>query len=88
MAHRTFVASEDVLARTVGDEVVLLHLSTEKYLGLSGSAAAMWLSLLERGTIEGALAVLVEQFDVSEEILRADLERFADELVGRGLLHG
>lgn len=88
MAHRTFVPSEDVLARTVGDEVVLLHLSTEKYLGLSGSAATMWVSLVERGTIEGALAVLVEQFDVTEDALRSDLERFADELVERGLLRG
>lgn len=88
MAPRSFVASDDVLARTVGDEVVLLQLSTEKYLGLSGSAAAMWLSLLERGTIEGALADLVEQFDAGEDVLRADLERFADELVERGLLRG
>ena len=36
MANRSFVPSDDVLARTVGVEVVFIQLSTEKYLGMSG----------------------------------------------------
>ena len=77
-----------MLARTVGDEIVLLQLSTETYYALSGSGAAMWKALLEHGTIEAAVPTLVERFDAPEETLRADFERFAADLAGRGLLSG
>jgi hypothetical protein len=86
VGEKSYAPSDDILARDVGDEVVLLQLSTEKYFGLTGSAAAMWSALVEGGTVSAAHPIVAGRFDADPAVIRTDLEHFADELAERGLL--
>ena len=80
------VPSPNVLARTVGDELVLLDLQSELYFGLDQVAAAMWTAICEHGNVQAAHGALVEMFDVDEDTLRADLEELVGQLVDNQLL--
>lgn len=78
--------SDDVMARTVGDEAVFLDLKRERYLGLDDVSSRMWEALTAGVTIESAYQTLLAEFDVEPERLRADLEEFVQELATTGLV--
>ena len=80
------VPSPNVLARSVGDELVLLDLQSELYFGLDQVAAAMWTAICEHGSVLAAHGALVEMFDVDEDTLRADLNELVGQLVDKRLL--
>lgn len=77
---------EQVVTRLVGDETVLLNLESGTYFGLD-PVGSRFLELLQT---EGALAAvfpqMLEEFDVTETQLEADLVRLADEMLASGLL--
>ena len=81
----SFAFPEGVLARQVEGEMVLLDLSTEQYYGLDRVGADI-VTRLTRSPRAEALAALVRDYDVDEQVLRADVERLVTELVTAGLL--
>ena len=77
---------EQVVTRQVGDETVLLNLESGTYFGLD-PVGSRFLELLEvEGTLAAVLAKMLEEFDVTEAQLKADLLRLADEMLASGLL--
>jgi hypothetical protein len=80
------LASEDVLTRRVGEELVLLNMATEVYFGLDPVGTAMWEALVTHGSVAAAHAALAPQYDVEPERLLADLTELAGQLVEKGLL--
>jgi hypothetical protein len=84
--HRTFRPSPDVLARSVGDELVLLDLASEQYFSLDPVGAAMWEVVVEAPTLIEARDALLEDWEVPAEELAADLLELCQDLQGRGLL--
>ena len=77
---------EQVVTRQVGDETVLLNLESGTYFGLD-PVGSRFLELLEvEGTLAAVLAKMLEEFDVTETQLEADLLRLADEMLASGLL--
>ncbi|EWH01170.1 hypothetical protein Q427_15615 [Halomonas sp. BC04] len=46
----------------------------------------MWRCVLEHGTLEGAVAALLEYYEVDPATLRLDLAAFVAELENNGLL--
>jgi hypothetical protein len=77
---------ETVVVRAVGDEVVLLDLAAGEYFGLDAVGARVW-ELLDCGkSLEEVVTVLLDEFDVTEIQLRADVIALVCELVSRGLL--
>ena len=76
----------DVMFRLVGDEGVLVNLNTERYLGLNAVGARMWTALGNSGSIEAAYEQLLQEYDVEPARLRADLDEFADRLLGQQLI--
>lgn len=78
--------SNDVLVRRVREEVVLLHLGTEAYFGLDPVGTAMWEALCATGSLEGAHALLMREFDVEPELLARDLRSLVEQLLEQGLL--
>ena len=77
--------SPDTLINRVGEESVLLDLKSEHYFGLNETGTRMWAALMEAGTVAGAHAALLAQYDVDPERLRADLDDLVAKLVERGL---
>ena len=80
------VPSPNVLARSVGDELVLLDLESELYFGLDPVAAAMWSAICEQGNVRAAHGALMSMFDVDELVLWADLDELVVQLVEKQLL--
>lgn len=76
---------DDAVIREVNGEAVLLHLLTERYFVLDAPSTRMFHALVEAPTFAEAIRALVTEFDVEEDVLRRDLERFVGELVEQGL---
>jgi hypothetical protein len=75
MIPTSFRPSPDVVSTRVGDEVVLVHLGTERILSLNCTAARLW-DLLCAGTDWADVKqMMLDEFDVTEAQLAAELER-------------
>ena len=77
---------DHVVTRQVGDETILLNLESGTYFGLD-PVGSRFLELLEaEGMLAAVLAKMLEEFDVTEAQLEADLLRLADEMIASRLL--
>lgn len=77
---------EQVVTRQVGDETVLLNLESGTYFGLD-PVGSRFLQLLEaESALTVVIARMLEEFEVSEAQLEADLLRLAEEMLASGLL--
>jgi Coenzyme PQQ synthesis protein D (PqqD) len=74
------------MSRLVGDETVLLDLSSGIYFGLDGVGKRIWESVGEGLSLGETAAVIAAEFAVDEAQAQADLIAFASDLVERGLL--
>ena len=77
---------DSVLSTELGNEGVLLNLETGEYFGLDEVGLDMWKTLGASGTAEAARAVLLEQYEVDEDVLARDLEAFIATLAERKLV--
>jgi len=79
--------SDTVFAQEVDGEMVLLDMNTENYFGLDEVGTAIWQAIEENnGELVKVLKVLLEQYDVEEDVLKKDLLVFVDRLVESGLV--
>src|SRR5437773_10339026 len=76
----------DVLFRVVGQEVVLVNLKTQLYVGLEAVGARMWELLTDEPSIQAAYEALLEEYDVESARLRADLGEFLGTLLAQGVI--
>lgn len=81
-----FIAREDVLAREVDGETVLLDIRTERYLGLNEVGSAIWQELQTARSVAEVVEHLSDRFDADIDTLRDDALRFVDELRSRDLV--
>ena len=80
------IVPDTVLFRDLDGEAVILNLDTESYLGLDDVGTRMWTALTSQPSIQAAYDLLLAEFDVSPETLRADMERLIGEMLGHGLI--
>jgi hypothetical protein len=76
----------DVLFRVLGDEGVLVNLTTGRYLGLDMVGTRMWNLLTTAASIQAAYEELLQEYDVEPARLRADVAEFIDQLLGQKLI--
>jgi Coenzyme PQQ synthesis protein D (PqqD) len=82
---RAFV-TPSVLCKDLGDEAILLDLTTETYFGLNAAGSRLWKLLTTSPTIRDAFEVMLEEYDVVPEELLRDMTALITDLVDRGLL--
>ncbi len=75
-----------VMSRLVGEETVLLDLSSGVYFGLDGVGKRIWESVSDNKSLSEAAAIIISEFEVEEAQAQADVLEFAGDLVERGLL--
>jgi hypothetical protein len=80
------VIPAQVMARTVGDETVILDLASGTYFGLDPVGARIWALMGEGATLAEICATMLEEYEVEREQLEADVLRLAAELLERGLV--
>ena len=82
----TVTIPPQVMARTVGDETVILDLASGTYYGLDPVGARMWQLMGEGLTLAAICETLLEEYEVTREQLEADMIRLTDELSAKGLV--
>ena len=78
--------SGDVVTRSLAGEAVLLDLASGTYFGLDEVGTRIWQLLGEHGSADAVVAALLDEYDVEEAQVRADLDRLIRELHGKGLV--
>lgn len=82
-----FTVSDDVVAREVGGETVLLDLSSGQYFGLDTIGGRIWELLSERGQTLKELCDQIEaEFDAPRDRIEADLIVLAKQLSDQELI--
>ena len=80
------VVPSNVLIRFLDQESVLLNLDTERYYGLDAVGTRMWQVVTAAPTIDAGFYQLIEEYDVSTDVLRANLAELLEHLVENGLI--
>jgi len=75
-----------VMARTVGDETVILDLASGTYFGLDPIGARIWQLMGEGKALAEICATMLEEYEVEHEQLETDVLRLTSELLERGLV--
>lgn len=78
--------SENVLARDLGEEMVLLDLDSESYFGLDPVGARIWHLLQEYGSLNDVCRQMLGEYEVDRDVLEADLVEWIDSLAEAGLV--
>jgi hypothetical protein len=74
----------DWLSAKVGDELVMMSAEKGNYIGLSEVGARIWELLDAPLAIDAVCARLQEEYEVTPEVCRAEVETFLNELVTHG----
>ena len=75
-----------VMARTVGEETVILDVATGTYFGLDTVGARIWELMAEERTLAEICDLMLEEYEVSRDELEGDLKRLAQDLADQGLI--
>lgn len=86
MQPTTYTIAEQALFQPLGGEAVLLDLRTERYFSLDDIGTRIWSLITEHNTIDAVVAQMLKEYDVTEAVLRKDVETLLGRLVAAGLL--
>ena len=70
------------LSAKVGDELIMMSLERERYIGLSEVGARIWELVETPRSVDDLCACLVGEYDVAADRVRAETESFLRELAG------
>jgi hypothetical protein len=85
-ADARFTAADSVQFTAVDGEVILIDLIQERFFGLNEVGAALWLGLTEGLPLGAVLDRLQAEFDVTREVLEADVAPMLVLFLERGWL--
>lgn len=75
-----------VMARSVGDETVILDLGSGTYFGLDPVGARIWQLMSEGKTLVEILDILLDEYDVTRETLERDVIELTEKLLEQKLV--
>jgi len=76
----------DWLAAKVGDELVMMSAEKGNYIGLSEVGARIWELIEKPQEVDAVCAQLQQEYDVTPDACRAEVETFLSELVKHGAI--
>ena len=76
----------DWLAAKVGDELVMMSAEKGNYIGLSEVGARIWELIDTPQDLDAVCAQLQNEFEVTPEVCRAEVESFLNQLVKHGAI--
>lgn len=76
----------DVVSRRIGDEIVLVHLKTNRIFSLNPTGARFWELLSDGKSRHEIEATLILEYDGSEEEVSAEIDSLAGRLRAEGLV--
>lgn len=79
-------AVSNVLAQDLAGESVLLNLQTEQYFGLDDVGTRMWQVLIDQASIQSAIEILLNEYEVEPEQLEQDVKALVASLLEDNLI--
>lgn len=76
----------DLVAADMDGELVMMSVEQGTYFGLTGIAPQIWNILEQPYSVDEIVAQLLEIYEVSEEVLRTDVDLFLDDMKKNGLV--
>ncbi len=83
---RRYITREGVVARAVGDEMVLLDVNAGTYFTLNAVGSFIWERLGHGADVESIVNAIVEEFDVTPEVASLDTTEFLQMSTDAGLI--
>ncbi|MFV9656116.1 PqqD family peptide modification chaperone [Pseudomonas sp. NY15366] len=78
------IRSSDLIATEMDGDIVMMHISSGQYFGISGVGPRIW-ALLERPiTLDALIATIVNEYIVDEQTCRNDIQAFMQNLLDQG----
>jgi hypothetical protein len=77
---------DSILYQTVGDEIVLLNMTSQEYFGLDSVGADVWQLLMEHQDVATVAKRLASVYAVDEQTARGDIESLISDLLAKNLL--
>jgi hypothetical protein len=78
--------AQDTLINVIEGESVLLNLNSESYFGLDPVGTRMWTLLADSDSIQSAYETMLDEYDVSPDKLRMDMQDLMEKLIANGLM--
>lgn len=70
------VRTNEVVWQELDDGIVVLNLTTSRYLRINASASVLWRRLEHGANFDELVAALLESFEIDETTARRDVETF------------
>lgn len=83
---QSLAPSGEVLHQELEGETVLLDLKSERYFGLDETGTRVWTLLIELKRPEAVIERMIQEFEVDEDRLRADVADLLTRLMDGGLI--
>jgi hypothetical protein len=80
------VQTQDIVAASVDDEMMMMNLETNNYYGMGQVGSHIWELLKQPLTIVELCTTLQERFAVDSETCQRDVLRFVEQLVDEKLV--
>jgi len=84
--NQKITLSPDVISQEVSGETVLLDLESENYFGLDEVGTRIWQLIKEKEDLQAIYNTLLDEYEVEESRLQADLETLLGEISKLGLV--
>ena len=81
-----FIVSPDAVANRMGDQIVLVHVGTDRIFELNPTAARVW-DLLQSGHNRNEIRkILFEEFSISESLAAQQIEDLLASLIAERII--
>ncbi len=84
--NQKITLSPDVISQEVSGETVLLDLESENYFGLDEVGTRIWQLIKEKEDLQAIYNTLLDEYEVEESRLQADLEALLGDISKLGLV--
>jgi hypothetical protein len=81
-----YKAIAEALVATLSDGAVLLNLQTKRYYSLNETGTRIWEMVQQTADEEAIVAALLREYEVEEQMARAEVRRILDELIEAQLI--
>jgi len=82
----TITVSPNIIFKRLGEEVILINLDTDRIFSLNQTGAKTWELIENTSNLDLVKKGLLEEFDVSPDVLESELDRILTALVIEGFV--
>jgi hypothetical protein len=84
--HPSYIQNAEIIQSKIGDEVVMLDMTSGFYFGLNSVASVIWQKMKEGISFEALINQLIEEFQVERELCEKDTRELIDQLLEKNII--